>query len=581
MSEQRLIDLRRQQLDELSGAALRALAADSDLHYREGLVYRGERRLRVSAPHLVIAGHSRLQTDITTRRALADGLALRLCHSDPALHESLAPESAIERLMFDWLEQIRAESQVPSWMPGQRHNLRLRFERWSAEFEHSRQLENTVGQLLFTVTQVCWSRISGHPLDEGTADLVEGTRMKLMPTFGRHFTGLRRSRHDQALFSVPALAIARLTAQWAEAELQNQRAAAGQPIDDALQTELRSAFAILLAFESMESERPLNAPPSASSRVFEDAAHRYQVFTRQFDREVPAQELLRAEELLEYRNRLDALVQDHPVNLLRLARQLQTLLASPQRDGWNFGQDEGLIDGRRLSQIFSSPSERRVFKSDRLRPLSDCSFTVLIDCSGSMKAHMPLVAVLVDVLARALDMAGVDHEVLGFTTGGWTGGRARQAWQRAGSPKHPGRLNESLHMVFKPAELRWRHGKRALGALLKPDLFRESIDGEAVMWACERMLARDHRRRLLLVISDGCPMDTATQQANDVMYLDNHLRQVIRQFDNRAGVEILGLGVGLDLSVYYNRCVGIDTERKVDRALCDELVLMIAGRHRH
>ena len=581
MSEQRSVDLVKQRLDELSGAALRALAGDLDLHYRSTQLFRGEKRIAAPAPHLQLAPDAAEQVDPSTRRALVDATALRMRCSDSLLHQRLSPRPPIERLIFNWLEQLRAESQAPSWMPGQRRNLRVRFERWSFEFEHSGQLETAVGLLLFAVTQICWSRISGYPIEEGAADHIEGTRLRLAPDFGVHFTGLRRDRDHQEKFSESALAIARLTASLAKTELMNQKAARADAAADETDEELRSAFAILMEFDSEEAEDPLSSAPSGTSKVFEEAAQQYAVFTREFDREAAASELLRAEQLIEYRGKLDGLVQAQSINVQRLARQLRQLLARPQREGWNFGQEEGLIDGRRLSQLFSSPSERRLFKTERFAPQTDCSFTLLIDCSGSMKSHMESVAVLADLLSRALDMAGVSNEVLGYTTGGWSGGRARQAWAKAGSPEHPGRLNETLHIVFKPAALRWRHVRPALGVLLKPDIFREGVDGEALQWACSRMLSGEHRRRILLVVSDGCPMETATQQANDTFYLDNHLRQVVRRYDNHAGIEIMGLGVGLDLSVYYNRCIGIDTERRVDRALFDEIVQMIAGHHRH
>jgi cobaltochelatase CobT len=586
MSEQRRIELHKQRLDELSGAALRALAADPALHYRSTRPFRGEQRLTGWAPHLQLAPEAAEQRDAATRRALVDAVALRVQHSNRELHQQLAPQAAIQKLLFNWLEQMRVESRASESMPGQQHNLRARFARWSFEFEHSGQLETALGLVVFAVTQICWSRISGYPLPESAADHIEGIRLRLAPSFGEHFTGLRRHRADQLQFSVPALAVARLTEQW----IRSESAAAWDSRNDSPRDEsdegeedaqLRSAFALLLDFEDDEAGDVLKVAASGSSKVFDAAAQSYAIFTRQFDREVGAAELLRREQLVEYRAELDALVQSQRVNVQRLARELQQLLTTPERDGWTFGQEEGVIDGRRLSLLLSSPNERRLFKAQRLTPQADCSFTLLIDCSGSMKSHMQTIAVLTDLLARALDMAGVSNEVLGFTTGAWNGGRARQAWARAGSPSHPGRLNETLHIVFKPAEQRWRHARAALGALLKPENFREGVDGEAVQWGCERMLSRMHRRRLLLVISDGCPMDTATQQMNDTFYLDNHLRQVVRRFDRRDGFEIMALGVGLDLSVYYDRCVGIDARRVVDRALFDEIMQMIAGRHRH
>jgi cobaltochelatase CobT len=204
----------------------------------------------------------------------------------------------------------------------------------------------------------------------------------------------------------------------------------------------------------------------------------------------------------------------------------------------------------------------------------------LIDCSGSMKQHIAAVTVLVDVFVRALEQAGVASELLGFTTGAWNGGQAARDWHRAGRPEHPGRLNEVCHLVFKDADTPWRRARRDIAALLKADLFREGIDGEAVEWACARLAARDEERRLLIVVSDGCPMDTATGLANDAHYLDQHLREVLRRHERPGGVEVFGVGVGLDLSAFYSRSRALDLSTPPGNEACFEIVEMLAGRGR-
>ena len=579
----RHLELKRQGLDELNGASLRALSGDPSLHYRSTQLYRAEHKVTPQAPHLQLAPNALEQTHLSTRRALVDATALRVTGSDPILHQRLAPELAIEKLLFDWLEQLRVESQAPAWMPGQRSNLQNRFEYWSAQFQHSGQLETAIGLLLFTISQVCWSRLTGLPVEEGAADHIEGTRAKLAPILGPAFASLRGLSRDQAGFAQPALQISQWVAQQVRLEIAMQAQAREQQEAEG-EARVRAAFGILLDLDSEQEEGGLRTAPSGQSKVFDEGSQSYRVFSSSFDQEILASDLLLADQLKEYRARLDSLVVQHGINLQRLTKQLHGLLAKPQRDGWDFGQDEGVIDGRRLSQLLSSPSERRLFKTERLSAKTNSVVSLLIDCSGSMKAHMETVAVLADLLARALDMAGISNEVLGFTTGAWNGGRARKAWLKAGQPEHPGRLNEVNHLVFKPVEKRWRHARGPMGALLKPEIFREGIDGEAVAWACKRIRRsgahdNEHGRRILLVISDGCPMDTSTAQANDTFYLDNHLRQVVAS--EESSVEILGLGVGLDLSVYYKRSIGIDTARKVDSALFDEIVQMIAGRHRH
>ena len=197
-----------------------------------------------------------------------------------------------------------------------------------------------------------------------------------------------------------------------------------------------------------------------------------------------------------------------------------------------------------------------------------------------MKQHAEPLAALVDVWVRALEMAGVSSEVLGFTTGAWNGGRAQRDWTRAGRPRHPGRLNEVSHLVFKDADTPWRRAKPNLAALLKADLFREGIDGEAVLWAIRRMEARPEERKLLLVVSDGSPMDSATNLANDLFYLDQHLRDVVQSVEARGEVEVFGVGVALDLSPYYSRSHVLDLEGSDARGCLYELLALIGGRAR-
>jgi cobaltochelatase CobT len=284
--------------------------------------------------------------------------------------------------------------------------------------------------------------------------------------------------------------------------------------------------------------------------------------------------------LRELREKLDHRITEHGINIPRLTRQLMLLLAAPRRDGWSFGEEQGYIDGRRLAQVISSPAERRVFRAEQHKPKADCMVSFLADCSGSMKAHAEPVAILIDVLVRALEQAGVTTEVLGFTTGAWNGGRAQRDWMKAGRPKNPGRLNEVTHMIFKDADTGWRRARPDVAALLKLDLYREGIDGEAVAWACRRMQARKETRRILVVISDGCPRDSATILANDEFYLANHLKEVIAHHETRGEVEICGLGVGLDLSPYYSRSLAITLPESLNNELLTEIAQLIGVRRR-
>ena len=562
----------QKKVEELCAATIRALVGDADLHFRGQRLHRGTHALPRFAPHL----HPSLDDDdFGSFRGAADGLALRLARSDADLHVSLCPADPVERLLFDLLEQVRVEAQAPADMPGLRHNLRHRFEQWSRAYHDSGLTESTRGLLLYTVAQVCRSRVSGEPVFEATEDLIETTRGNLAARIGHDLLGLRRERLDQAAYARHALAIARSVA--ALMQVCEDERGDDEDADDSR----RNLFSLLLDLDlDGDDHEGFALADAGRSKVLDEASGSYRVFTRAYDREVNAASLVRHALLLEYRERLDRRIAAQGINLSRLARDLKALLARPHDDGWDGAQEEGLIDGRRLAQLISSPTERRLFRTDRRQPVADCLVSFLVDCSGSMKQHIEPVAILIDVFVRALEMAGVSTEILGFTTGAWNGGRAQRDWQRAGRPRHPGRLNEVCHMVFKAADTPWRRARRDIAALLKADLFREGVDGEAVDWACQRMDGRGEQRRLLLVVSDGSPMDGATHLANDQHYLDHHLRDVVVRKEQSGQVEICGIGVGLDLSPYYLRSHALDLSAPPGNRVFNEVVQMIAGQGR-
>ena len=556
-------------VEELCAASIRALSGQADLHFRGRRLHRAGLALPLFAPHL----HPKLdEDDFASFRGAADGLALRLRLSDPALHRRLGPAAPVERLLFELLEQIRVESQVPAGFGGVAANLRHRFEQWSLAFHRSGLTDSMRGILLFTVAQICRARVTGEPVLEEAEDLMEATRAGIVPLLGHALAGLRRQRQDQAAYAEHALALARLVAEL----LRSAEPGAAEDTQDKPAEEMeRAAFSLMMDFDATV-EDGIAAAVSGRSRVLEDQGDRYRVFTTAYDREVAAATLVRPALLREYREQLDRRIAGQGVNLARLARELKLLLARPVQDGWDSGQEEGRLDGRRIAQLIASPTERRLFRTERLEPQADCVLGFLIDCSGSMKQHIESVAMLVDVLTRALEQAGVSTEILGFSTGAWQGGRAQRDWLRLGKPQHPGRLNEVSHMVFKTADTPWRRARPDIAALLKPDLFREGIDGEAVDWACNRLKKRPEARRLLLVISDGCPMDGATQLANDAHYLDNHLKQVVAQQALSGEVAVFGVGVGLDLSPFYPHNLALDLSSPPGNGVFRELLAMLA-----
>ena len=568
MSEAQQLARRQQRVEELCAGAIRALSGEADLHFRGRRLHRGTLRLPLFAPHL----HPAIESDdFGSFRGAADGLALRLSLSDAALHARLCPTDPVERLVFELLEQIRVESLAPVGLAGVAHNLRHRFEQWSRAFHRSRLTDSTRGILLYTVAQVCRARLTGEPVLDETEDLMEATRAALAPTMGSDLAGLRRQRHDQVAYALHALAIARLVSEM----LRSADAEEGERNDavDADDSE-RAAFSLVMDLDA-RVEEGIAAAVSGHSRVFEAAQAQYRIYTTAYDRKVQATALARAEVLQEHRVQLDKLVAASGLNLARLARELKAILAQPAQDGWDSAMEEGRIDGRRLAQLIASPTERRLFRSEHIEPQADCVLAFLVDCSGSMKQHIEPLATLLDVFMRALEQAGVAGELLGFSTGAWNGGRARRDWLAAGRPPLPGRLNELSHIVFKDADTRWRRARVGIAALLKADLFREGIDGEAVDWAVARLEARPEARKLLVVLSDGCPMDGATTLANDAYYLDNHLKQVLQRHERAGRVEMGALGVGLDLSPFYSRCQALELGATASPALLRDMLQLL------
>lgn len=577
---------RRQRVEELCIAAIRALSAEPGLRFRGRRLHRGRRPVPLHAPHLY---PSPADDDFGSFRGAADGMALRLTRSDAELHRRLCPDDPVERLVFEMLEQFRVEALAPAAMPGMTRNLRHRHEQWSLAFHHSGLTETARGLILYTVTQICRSRITAQPVVEETEDLLEATRAAIVPALGHDLSGLRRHRADQAAFARHAVSIARAVAEM----LRSAGTEAGDGNaggDDGAEAtgEDRARFTLLV---DSGDDDPIGTAASGHSRVLEDATDGYRIFTTAYDRQHAIATLVRPELLKDYRERLDRRIAGLGVNVGRLAGELKALLADPGRDGWDGGQEEGHVDGRLLARLISSPTERRLFRTERIEPVTNVLVTFLIDCSGSMKEHSESVAMLVDVFARALEQAGMSCEILGFTTGAWNGGQARRDWIRAGRPQHPGRLNEQCHLVFKDAGTPWRRARRDIAGLLKSDLFREGVDGEAVAWACRRAegylgdpsspnARGEAGHRLLIVLSDGSPMDSATNLANDRHYLDNHLKDVVMRLEQTGAVEIYGVGVGLDLSPYYSRCHALDLSRIKGNGIFREVIDTLAGRTR-
>jgi len=553
------LEVLQQKLEHWCATSVRALAAEPTAHYRgHGLLVQGK-PFHLYAPHLQLdfATH-----DATKLRGVADSIALRIIHSNQKLHESLCPKDPLQRLIFEILEQLRCESLATSNLPGIRTNLRNRFLFWASQTAASKLTENNIGILIYSLTIVCWSRLLIQAIPEQIEEMIEATRWGFADTIGRHLRSLKSSTVDQQSFSIPALQIAEIISDMTSAN-------DSQPAD-AKEADEKTVLALVqprqLNMKWLDGDNPLVQSNQGVSQIdalsinlFESD---YKVFSRRYDKEISATKSIRKAQLLKLRAQLDKRIRKQSVNVPRVARRLQQLIAIPALSAWSFGEEQGYLDSARLARLVSSPDERRLFKQDAEKPSSSCVISILVDNSGSMTHHNEAAAAMVDTLARTMEMASIKTEVLGFTTGEWNGGKVFKEWQAAGKPENPGRLNSLCHTIYKSAETPWRRARKAISGMLKSDAFREGIDGEALQWAANRIEERSEKDKIILVVSDGSPMDTATHAANSERYLDKHLAYVAQSIEARPDIRLCGLGVGLDLSTYYssNHSISLDGE---------------------
>ncbi|NMO03106.1 cobalt chelatase [Gordonia sp. TBRC 11910] len=548
---------REQRIRELRASSIRALSGHRGVVFRGTDLYDSRRRIPVSVAHL----------NPPSERGAADAVALRLLYTDPEVHRELLPEHHVERLVFEMLEQFRVESLVPPEWAGVRRNVGDRFRQWAVEFEASPSAETASGLLLYALSQVSRSRITAEPIDEITQGVIEQTRFDMLTPFGASLADLRRNRHSQRRFGAIARQVAADIADLPLLQVES----------DPTSTTV-SGIRWLIDLDSDDVEADPNAVATGSNRKPTSAGSDYHVFTRAYDEVRLMSALVRAELLVEYRQRIDALAQAGGVSPRLLGRQLARLFAAPHAESSEGGHQAGHLDARRLPQLVTSFNERNIFRVPQQVPRSDGAVTFLVDCSGSMKAYSESVAVLLDLFSRAFDLADIDCEILGFTTAAWNGGRTRKDWMRSGRPANPGRLNEIRHLVIKDADTPWRSAKLSIAGLLKLDLYREGVDGEAIEWACARLTSRERRRRVLVVISDGSPMDGATSLANGDQFLHRHLQDVLSR---ERSVAIAAIGVGVDLSLYYDHCTAVDltdgVNRSVTRAVLSTITKAVVG----
>ncbi|MDH3293598.1 MAG: cobalt chelatase [Acidimicrobiia bacterium] len=529
----------------LASAGLRAVAANPTAELRGARLEVAGRPIGIVVPYLAC--------DLSTlpaaaHRGVVDGLGLRVRHSDRDLHLELSPTEPLERVVFDIAEQFRCEALAPPTWRGVRANCAAAFDHWSEAAgpggELSERLTETgVGLVIFTIMHMLRARLLGQPTTEQIDDVIETTRGHLSKLVGHALQPLPRLIDDQAAFAVPAAEIARLLAEMIGDAEELAAIEGGE----------QARLLIPLDWEALDHELASAAGVQAAAGDIGD----YAVFTTGHDIEVTGASLYSAVTLRRLRTDLERHRSAQAVSVARLSLRLQALFGSASIEGWRGGEDDGALDPSRLAQLIANPIEARVYRQPRIRPSAEAAVTFLIDTSGSMKVQRyEGVAVLVDTLVRALEMGGIVTEVLGFTTATWGGGRSREDWQRSGAPAEPGRVADLQYIVYKGAEQTWRQARFSMAAMMRTDHYREGVDGEAVVWAAGRLLARPEWRRVLVLISDGFPMETSTARLNRDGYLFDHLRRVWEQAGE--AVEVGAITLDHDLSEIISPSVGLD-----------------------
>lgn len=541
-------------LERHGAASLRALSGVANAEYRASRLRVNGKPAPFAAPYLAI---NFSDADLAQSRGVADSLGLRLRHSDLALHRRLSPPTGFARLVFDVIEQMRCESLLPVERIGLRTNLDAAFMFWCQDAHGSGFCDSDLGILLYTVIHMVRARLIGTFEDEIAEALIEATRANLGPIIGKSLYQLKSTREDQTAFAKHAADIAN--------ELHEMVSDVADDADDGAKLKQRHSVFLPPDWDDNELDSEIESAGAGSGASVEgeqtDLEHLgdYHIFTTEYDQQAVASSLVRPEKRYQFRNQLDQLVKAQAVSVTRLARELQSVFARPEHDGWLFGQEEGLIDARRLAQLVSNPEYHQVFVQDRMQLKSNAVVTFLIDNSGSMKRQRyEAVAVLIDTYCRALDLAGVKSEVLGFTTADWNGGKALQQWRKASQPENPGRMGELLHVVYKSADDAWRRSRGDMACLLSTHHFREGVDGEALIWAYQRLKARTEQGRYLVVISDGAPLDAATQNTNREGFLGDHLASVARFVEQDPAVQMGAIGIDLDLSDTFANAVSLD-----------------------
>jgi cobaltochelatase CobT len=542
-------------------------------------------------------------------RGLADQMALRLAHHDAVAHARGRPASPQGQAVFEAVEQARIEAIGSNALGGVRQNLTTVLEQTIERKGLARIQDRANAPLADIVSLMVRERLTGQRPPDGAKALVDIFRAEIEAKAGADLDKLLTSIDDQAAFAKVTRAILRDLdmgdegADPTDSEQDEQGEEQQEQPDDSdgdgegqspegssmQETETTDSDQDDGEEQAVETEDDPDAEMSDEAPEMGDGAKparpdpkdsgkpepAYKIFTTAHDEIEPAEDLCDPEELTRLRAYLDQQLASLSSVVSRLANKLQRRLLAQQNRSWQFDLEEGMLDVARLPRIIIDPTAPLSFKQESDTDFRDTVVTLLIDNSGSMRGRPIMVAaVCADILARTLERCAVKVEILGFTTRAWKGGISRDDWIKAGKPPSPGRLNDLRHIIYKGADSPWRRSRKNLGLMMREGLLKENIDGEALMWAHQRMMARPEQRRILMVISDGAPVDDSTLSVNSGHYLERHLRQVIGEIENRSPVELLAIGIGHDVTRYYRRAVTIVDVEQLGGVLVEQLAAL-------
>lgn len=534
------------------------------------------------------------QEAFTKLRGAADAMGLRIRYHDEQIHREHMPPGPDARAVYDVLEQVRCESLGANRLSGVSQNLTALLEERCQARGYAGVTEKNPAMLPDVIGLLAREHLTGEKTPKDAKPLTDLWRREIEAKIGDKFRAMNGCALDQEAFSdlvyemIEELELVDDDSQPMDSDDQNDSDEAGDDASDEGTDSSDSEASDDSAMTGMQGEAESGEESEFSDGGDDDmmagtgedepagpslwddgnrpndpdSSLRYQPYTTEFDETVDSEDLCDPEELSRLRHQLDQQLANLQGVVSRLANRLQRRLLAKQTRSWEFDLEEGLLDAGRLTRVVIDPVHPLSFKLERDTDFRDTVVSLLIDNSGSMRGRPITVAAMsADILARTLERCGVKVEILGFTTRSWKGGSSREKWVAEGKSKTPGRLNDLRHIVYKGADQPWRRARKNLGLMLREGLLKENIDGEALMWAHQRLMGRPEQRRILMVISDGAPVDDATLSANPGNYLERHLRDAIDFIENRSDVEITAIGIGHDVTRYYSRAVTlIDAE---------------------